>query len=165
MKCEKCGKQEASFHYTSNINGNITEKNLCSECSGKLGLDRDLFIYADQLFGNMFGDFSRDRRRFFSPWSGLDGFGFAMPAMVMPVIPFLLDSESDKCMEDGSCAECKVKTEAPKADHVDTEMRRRREVNMLREQMKTAAHNEDFEKAAELRDKLRELDKDDKKRA
>ena len=39
MKCEHCGNEEVSFHYTSNINGNITEKHLCSQCAGKFGID------------------------------------------------------------------------------------------------------------------------------
>ena len=41
---------------------------------------------------------------------------------------------------------------------VDPEIARRREINMLREQMKAAAEKEDYEKAAEIRDKLKELE-------
>ena len=38
MKCDRCGKEEVNFHYTSNINGNITEKHLCAQCAGELGI-------------------------------------------------------------------------------------------------------------------------------
>ena len=47
MKCENCGKEEVSFHYTSNINGNITEKHLCADCAVKLGFDKKLEAVAD----------------------------------------------------------------------------------------------------------------------
>ena len=32
MKCEHCGKNEATFYYKSNINGNVTEHHLCGDC-------------------------------------------------------------------------------------------------------------------------------------
>mgnify|MGYP000778584824 CR=1 FL=1 len=47
MKCENCGKNEVTFIYQSNINGQVTEKHLCSECAEKLGLTRQAL--ADRL--------------------------------------------------------------------------------------------------------------------
>jgi protein arginine kinase activator len=41
----------------------------------------------------------------------------------------------------------------------DAELSRRRELNALREQLKIAVEAEEFEKAAELRDKIREFEK------
>ena len=41
---------------------------------------------------------------------------------------------------------------------VDEEMKKRREINILREQMQQAVKSEDYEKAAVLRDKIRELE-------
>ena len=161
MKCEKCGKNEANYHYTSNINGKVSEKHLCSDCASEMGLDRQMHAYANQMFGSMFdgmlGDFFGGRRRYLSPWDGFDSFGFPMPAMVVPAFPFLLDSSE-------SCPTCGVKTEEAKTQEskADPEMKKRREINMLREQMRAAAEQEDFEKAAKLRDQLRELEKTDK---
>jgi len=56
MLCEKCNKNIANVYLKNNINGNITENYLCSECAGKLygqnytslfnlnsGLDSDIF--------------------------------------------------------------------------------------------------------------------------
>ena len=50
------------------------------------------------------------------------------------------------------CSKCEEKAE------VDPEIAKRREINALRHQMKMAARAEDFEKAAELRDKIRSLE-------
>lgn len=33
MKCESCGENEAKFHYTKIYNGNIEEKHLCESCA------------------------------------------------------------------------------------------------------------------------------------
>ena len=33
MLCQNCGNHEADFHFNSNINGDITELHLCSECA------------------------------------------------------------------------------------------------------------------------------------
>ena len=34
MKCDRCGKNEATFYYKSNINGRVTETHLCPDCAG-----------------------------------------------------------------------------------------------------------------------------------
>lgn len=39
MKCENCGKREATVRYSENINGRKRELNLCEECSRELGID------------------------------------------------------------------------------------------------------------------------------
>ena len=33
MLCDKCGKREATVHMMQNINGQVSEINLCSECA------------------------------------------------------------------------------------------------------------------------------------
>ena len=40
MLCENCGKREANVRYTENINGRKRELNLCEECSQKLGISQ-----------------------------------------------------------------------------------------------------------------------------
>ena len=37
MLCERCGKNLANVHITKNINGRVTEMNLCSECADASG--------------------------------------------------------------------------------------------------------------------------------
>lgn len=39
MKCENCGKREATVRYSENINGIKKELHLCEECSKELGID------------------------------------------------------------------------------------------------------------------------------
>ena len=38
MKCDRCGKNEATFHYKTNINGRVTEAHLCPDCARAMGV-------------------------------------------------------------------------------------------------------------------------------
>ena len=67
MKCEHCGKNEATFYYKSNINGNVTEHHLCSDCARELG-------YADGM-EKSFSSFGRGL------FGGFDDFFTPMPAL------------------------------------------------------------------------------------
>ena len=37
MKCDRCGKNDATFYYKSNINGRVTETHLCQDCARQMG--------------------------------------------------------------------------------------------------------------------------------
>lgn len=57
MKCDRCGKNDATFYYKSNINGRVTETHLCQDCARQMG-------YAGPMASRMGGWFDDDR---FSP--------------------------------------------------------------------------------------------------
>lgn len=154
MKCDNCGKEEVNFHYTSNINGNITEKHLCAECAGKLGVTDKLGLIDktimnpdmsfEEIFKDLFG--VQPGRRMFG------GYGVVFPTFVIPTVGLIVPAAGVGNEE--------MKTERPAEvkPRVDEDMKRRREINVLREQMRQAAEAEDFEKAAALRDSIRKLE-------
>ena len=37
MKCQHCGKNEATFYYKSTVNGHTTEARVCQHCAEALG--------------------------------------------------------------------------------------------------------------------------------
>lgn len=49
MKCQSCGKKQATVKYYENINGSKKELHLCSECANKLG-----FTHFPDIFSPMF---------------------------------------------------------------------------------------------------------------
>lgn len=55
MRCDRCGKNEATFYYKSNINGKVTQVHLCHQCAEELGYT-DSFRSAG-MTGGLFGDF------------------------------------------------------------------------------------------------------------
>ena len=150
MKCQNCGKSEVNFRYSSNVNGCVTEANLCSECASKSGYDfGSMFNVGGVLDG--FFPMSGLPREFFAIPMPMTGFGAAFPVAVRPLI--------DTQTQHGDC-NCGCERSAPDAPtaEVDDEMRKRREVNVLREQMRLAAENDDFEKAIEIREKIKEME-------
>lgn len=49
MKCQSCGKKEATVKYYENINGAKKELHICSDCANKLG-----FAHFPDIFSPMF---------------------------------------------------------------------------------------------------------------
>jgi len=171
MKCQKCGRNEVNFHYSSNVNGNVTEKHLCSSCAEESGYDMGRMFDQMADFGGLFEGMLPMR-------SGISGFiPLALPAIEtdamtplmvadsrLPYIqanvmfPFTLQRRPGNIEQDNSCS-CGCGQNRTKGKdvgvEVDKEMSMRRELN---KQMRIAVENEEFEKAAELRDKIKELE-------
>lgn len=59
MLCDNCGKKEANVKYSENINGVKREFNLCEECSKKLGIGEINFKMPID-FSSFLGDFMED---------------------------------------------------------------------------------------------------------
>jgi len=164
MKCQKCGKSEVNFHYSSNVNGNITETHLCSQCAEESGYDLRQILSQGQIveFGQIF-----DLSSFFDvsqlvdpmfPVRGVSGFvPLAIPRMRSNnMLPFTVHPVTGKMEHDAPrvCGCGNNITKDPN-EKVDEEMSLRRELNA---QMRAAVEKEEFEKAAELRDMIRELE-------
>ena len=150
MKCQNCGINEVNFHYSSNINGCVTEKHLCSDCAEKTGYDtaglfdiESAFYGFLPVFGHIGGFLPVDH-----PGTGA--------SLVFPIRMRRLPGAATR---DDTCA-CGCGAGVPPSPEakVDAVMRKRREVNALREKMRLAAENDDFEKAIELREKLKEME-------
>ena len=138
MKCQNCGNESVNFHFTSNINGRVTEQYLCSECAARMGYGPGALFGSGAGFGGLFGS------------GAMPAFGLS-PQMQVFAVPQMgiLQTEGKP----------QAAPNIPEAEQiVNSEMKERREINILREEMRIAAEREDFEKAAGLRDKIRELE-------
>ena len=56
MLCEKCGKNNATTHIRSVVNGVVTEKHLCACCAANEGYSDMQGNNLTQLLSSMFGD-------------------------------------------------------------------------------------------------------------
>ena len=154
MKCEKCNEREANFYYSVNINGKKTERHLCTQCAKEEGLMESLRVPAfDDIFDMellpSFGSIGKAMRRIMSPGFGLGSFAFPELSFALPGFDYAPETASPERAED---SESKIPSDA------GADIRRRREIEALRSQMKSAVEAEDFEKAIELRDKLKGLE-------
>ncbi|MDR2664856.1 MAG: UvrB/UvrC motif-containing protein [Oscillospiraceae bacterium] len=148
-KCENCGKNEISFHFKSNVNGVVTERHLCSECAAKLGYAGMGAAGLPGMLGGIFNDFFGTERGM----QPQGGFGMMIPAFVVPGLEVK-----------GSVPVWQPRPEmddpgvAPPQTSLDGDLREKLEINKMRARMQKAASDEDFETAARLRDKIREME-------
>ena len=154
MKCQKCGKNEVNLHYSENINGQVSQAFLCSDCAAELGYGFDQNFGFGSMLDEFFPVFGRLGG---SGTIGLPGFGIY--SMFPGLVPIGHVGPA-KITHTGGCncgdAQC---TPDSQGVTVDEEMKKRREINMLHEQMRLAAEKDDFENAIELREKIKEMEK------
>ena len=141
MKCQNCGRNEATYYYKSSINGRVTETHLCADCARKLGYVQRM--QPDSFFGD---DFFSHPFRLFEPLLG--GFGNRL----LTEFPEPVDVTQ----------QARRTAEEPREDNLvqgdeREKLSRQRQRNALETQLRHAVETENFEEAAKLRDQLRSL--------
>ena len=139
MKCQHCGKNEATIYYKSTVNGRTTEAHVCPVCAGELGYDRALHDLE-----------RRSRRMFRDPFSLLsDPFfdGFASRLLTeFPAPGNTLEEAKAEQKDEGILSDAERRT---------FDLQRQR--NALQHQLHDAIAAENYEEAARLRDVIRAL--------
>ena len=145
MKCQNCGKNEATFYYKSNINGRVMESHLCPECARQLGLVQD-------MCRTMMSSFWDDDDFFTRPFRMLEPLlgGFGSPLLTEFPEPVDVTQQARRTAEE------------PREDNLvqgdeREKLSRQRQRNALETQLRHAVETENFEEAAKLRDQLRSL--------
>lgn len=139
MKCEHCGKNEATFFCRSTINGHTAQVHLCDACAAQLG-------YTRQIRRTV-------RPGFFDPFSLLSDFGM-MPMRMLTEFPAAMEEAEEAPLD------IVQPEEAPEGLLPPEELaklRQERERNALESQLKNAIDEERYEDAAKLRDQLGQL--------
>jgi len=144
MNCQKCGVQNASFHYQVNINGQMHEIDLCTTCAAELqgavrsGGNERFGGFSDLFSGGLFGG-SLLEQVFLGNRPGVNQMRDS--AFVQPA-PRVVPEPS----------EAKIPLEA------DVSLKQRRQLNALRAELGAVIEAENFERAAELRDEIHRLE-------
>ncbi len=145
MKCEHCGRNEATFHYQRTVNGQTEEAHLCPKCAAELGYDAGFGGGFDEMLDDTFGSvFSLLPSMF----GGLGGF-FDGPQLTPAARRTLqLVPAPDEPI---------YETESLLDEAEGTALRQERERNALQVQLQQAVASENYEEAARLRDELKRL--------
>lgn len=144
MRCEHCGRNEATFHYQSTVNGYTEEAHLCVECATALG-------YRERLGGGMNEAFSDPFESVFALLPSMFGGFFGDGPRLTPAArrTLHLTSAPDEPYYEAESLLGEAEGEA---------LRRERERNSLQARLKGAVDAEDYEQAARLRDELKRLE-------
>ncbi|MFI5359497.1 MAG: UvrB/UvrC motif-containing protein [Halanaerobiales bacterium] len=164
MICQRCNKNNSTVHLTKIVNGKKTELYLCEDCARETGHlsfpENDPFDFTNLLKGilspetDIYGDYFQEDR---CSLCGMTYRDFTKNALL-------------------GCSNCYIEFEnrlepilrrihgniihngkVPR--RTGGSLRIRKEIEEYKEEMQRAVDNEEFEKAAELRDKIRELEK------
>ena len=162
MKCENCGKNEVTFIYQSNINGTVTEKHLCGHCAEELGYTRQMAARSRQIHDRL-------NSSFFGR-SLFDDFFTPMPSLLGSMGRIHEDLFEDLFAEmpvlgAGKAAPVAEPQEKPLVEEAEQKsFARTRRINALRMEQKDAIQQENFERAAQLRDEIRSLEAEGEQR-
>lgn len=162
MLCQNCEQNEANVHITRIINGEKTEVFLCEECAeekGQFSLESEAFSFQNLLSGILNPDVSSSVSREAAlkcENCGLKYVEFSETGILGCAECYDQFSERleplIKRIQGSSQHEGKV----PKRKGGD--LRLRNKLNHLREELDQVIAEENFEKAAELRDQIYELE-------
>ena len=139
MKCEHCGRNEATFHYRASMNGCEQQAHLCEDCARRLGFQNRL---TDCDFADAFAGFDS----VFSLLPSMMGSFFEEPELVPVRRSVRLAPAPDEPL---------YETESLLSEEEGRALRRERERNELQARLDIAVADEDYEQAAKLRDELR----------
>lgn len=160
MLCEKCKKNEATTHIKTNINGVVETHHLCGHCAAEQGYSNNMFAFG---IGDLLGSF-------------LGGSAPVSQSVRCPVCGASFDEIAasgkvgcDKCYEvfldrlvpslERMHGRSKHVGKRPQTLNAQPTVAER--INCLRGQLNDAVAAQEFERAAQLRDQIKELEEQD----
>ena len=165
ITCQKCGKRPATTHIMQSINGETQELALCQVCAAELGYQGLTGLSVNDLFSSIFGDMSSPALgKTKSKEARCSGCGASFSEI----------ARSGKV----GCAECyatfyqrllpNLERIHGKVQHVGKlptaagpTIKAKREMEDLKSQLQQAIDQQNFEQAAILRDRLKDLSDSD----
>lgn len=160
MLCQSCEKRQATTHIKTILNGELKEFNLCPECAQKMG------------YGSFFGGFGFDFDKLFGSFMDSVSTGQSTKRCQCCGSSFEDIAKTGKI----GCANCykvfydellpsiqrihgRTCHTGKLARSAGTEVKIKNEISQCKYDLEQAIKAQEFEKAAELRDRIRELEK------
>ena len=167
MLCQSCGKRPANTHIKTIINGELTEHSLCSECAQKMGYGNSFFPSKtfDQFFSSFFGKNSLMGDTLRCPVCGASlsdisdtgkvGCADCYKTFLNQLMPSIQRMHGNTHhigkIPMGTALQVVEQTEEKEPP------KEKSEIEQYQEQLQTAIDEQNFELAAELRDKIKAL--------
>ena len=170
MLCERCGNHEASVHLTRIINGEKEEMHLCEECarkSSQMNSDDNNLSFQSLLSGILNHDFSNDESSDFKnnksnklicPNCGMSYQEFTKKGVFG--CEECYNVFEDKLDELFKRIHGNIRHKGKYPLSFKQKIKAKTEIADLKKEMQFAVEKEDFEKAAEIRDKIHAIKED-----
>ncbi len=160
MLCQSCEKRQASTHIKTILNGELKEFNLCSECAAKLGYGSFFTNFGfdiDKLFGSFMDVTSPQRKAKRCQFCGSSFEEIARSGKVG--CAHCYEEFYDELLPSIQRIHGRTNHTGKLARSAGTEVKVKNEIAKCKAELEEAIKTQEFEKAAELRDKIKELEK------
>ena len=158
MNCEKCHKNHATIHLTAIEGGVKKEAHLCDECARQMGVHMKFNFSISDLLGGLMEPPTKAAKvnQVRCPECGITYSEFKTKARLGCANDYeVFRSELLRLLEKihGSTQH------AGKTPHtVDAQVRKENELIRLKKDLESVVKSEDFEKAAEIRDRIKTIE-------
>ncbi|MBQ5399128.1 MAG: UvrB/UvrC motif-containing protein [Ruminococcus sp.] len=173
MKCQKCQKNNADTHIKRVINGQFEEYHLCSECAKEMGYSNVFEGFSNSFaddFNSLFGSFFENALPARTQATRCETCGSTYNDITRTGMMGCADCY--KVFEDrimptirrihGNTTHCGKNSPSSKARVFEKEEKKeekpKSELEVLKDKLAEAIENQEFEQAAELRDKIKEME-------
>ncbi len=164
MQCQICHKNDATIHLTEISNGIRTEMHICEQCAAQQDISVKSHIPINELLSNLLAVqptddefFSPTEQQLACPKCGLTLVQFRKEGVLgCPYDYEIFEKSLHPLIEkahNGRTSHC---GKIPSTTPIDT--KKEMELLNLRGQLETAVQREDYELAAKLRDKIKQLE-------
>lgn len=160
MKCDKCGKNEANIHMKNIFNGNVVEYHICEDCakdSGIIGEQGGIFI--DSILKGFMGDSeaagdkTEEQKR--CPSCNMRYEDFKSKGRLGCDNCYQAFREELRPMLEKMNKSSRHIGKVP--SRLEGDVMKKISMDRLKKEMEEAVRSEDFESAAEIRDKIKKL--------
>lgn len=166
MYCEECQKRPANVHIAKIVNGKKIEKNLCEQCALKSQDHFGVYFENDFSFPNILGSILQSDS--FPTLNNINTNNVSCDKCGLTYNQFVKSGRlgCDKCYEFfGERLNSLLRRVQGTTSHngklpkrSGSQLRHKQEVKKLKDELKQLVSREEFEAAAELRDKIKELE-------
>jgi protein arginine kinase activator len=157
MLCALCKKNNAVIHYAEVVDGKIKKLDLCEKCAVEKGLGTQLSFSMGDMLGGMTENFVAQKGALSCETCGMTVEEFRKVGRLGCSECYETFRESLDSMFEQIHRSTKHKGKIP--THLHTEHYKKENILQMEKELKEAIKNEDFEKAAYLRDEIKKTKK------
>jgi protein arginine kinase activator len=165
MQCQICNNKDATIHLTEITDGARSEMHICEQCAAEQGIAVKSHIPINELLSSLLASQPTDdefsdpnEQQAVCPTCGFTLEQFRKEGVLGCPHDYDVFSKSlQPLIEKAHCGKITHCGKMPSKTSLDT--KRQVELLSLRQQLDNAVQNEDYELAAELRDKIAETEK------
>lgn len=166
MLCQNCGKNIATTFIKKTINGETTQTHLCSSCASKQGFN-SMFNSAGFDLGDFWGSlFAEPAKRTIKDAVRCEGCGHSFSEIAetgRAGCPSCYTTFYDRLLPSIQRIHGKTGHTGKIPSGAGDKLKKEKEIERLRSELQKCIASQQYERCAELRDRIRELEKEESK--